>query len=418
MKSTLVLLTKTYPYGHLETYLNNEIPILITFFDELIIIPVEEFDYQHLNDLCSNNPKIIPLRVNENLQSLGYRVLIQLYSMINILREVFSGREPLEHIKRLKMCFVYSKLAYAQAHVINEYIKRNYDYKQVKFYSYWLHKSVLVLKGIRKLAKSEIDVTSRAHSSDLYHKNWAEIMRTNVGVFIPFEKTKLSTCDKVISISQHGLNHFNRTFPALTEKFKLSRLGVLRQSKLSPITNWEKFRIVTCSAIQPHKRIDRIPEILAQLKDLTIEWVHFGSGDAEDEALLNQEIRKFKVQQNVVLKMHVSHREILNFYSTEQVNVILNLSYAEGIPVSLMEAISFGIPGIATNAIGNPEIIDSSCGFQIPVEFSAEEVSHLIRKMFNDPELQKRLRDGALAMYEERYSAEKNYSDFAAILRS
>jgi glycosyltransferase involved in cell wall biosynthesis len=420
MKSKLVLLTKHYPFGKTETYLNNEIPFLLSAFDVVIIVPVEEFDYDDLNHLCFNNPRIKVIKINQFTSRMNFwdRFIIQFYALLDILREIVKGRESMQHFKRFRMCFVYSKLTYNQAYSLQDKLTEEGDFNQFSFYSYWLHKSVLLLRGLQKRSNKKLHFVSRAHSSDLYHKNWSEIMRISDGGFMPFEQTKLKTCDEIFTISDHGLQHLNKHFPDLNGKFKLSRLGVLPPPNLSPVHDWSKFRIVTCSAIQPHKRIYRIPEILALLNYITIEWVHFGSGAPNDVSVLNREIEKYGLEKNVTMKAHVAHEEIIRFYSYEQVNLILNLSYAEGIPVSLMEAISAGIPAIATKAVGNPEIIDSRCGFLIPVDFTAIEVAEKIRTLYHDKDLQVKLRNGAVSMYKERYSAEVNYKNFAVALRS
>jgi len=418
MKDRLVLLTKHYPFGKSETYLNNEIPYLLAAFEKIYIVPVEEFDYCEVNELCANHPRINVLTVNKRVGTISiYRKsMIQLYSLIDILREVITGRESMQHIRNLRMCFIYSKLTYCQATSVYEILKNEGGLNKFCFYSYWLHKSVLLLRGLKKISRANFRIVSRAHSSDLYHKDWSEIMRID-GSFMPFEKTKLYTCDEIHCISNHGLTHLNKLFPSLSDKFKLARLGVQAPMALSPVNDWGMFRIVTCSAIQPHKRIYRIPEILSLLEDLTIEWVHFGGGNKEDEDLLMDEIKRYGLEEKVDLRRHVPHHQIIEFYSTEQVNLILNLSYAEGIPVSLMEAISAGIPAIATKAVGNPEIIDSSCGFIIPIEFTANEVAERVRQMYADKQMQLTLRNGARAMFEKRYSAEVNYTQFARHLK-
>lgn len=48
-------------------------------------------------------------------------------------------------------------------------------------------------------------------------------------------------------------------------------------------------------------------------------------------------------------------------------DLFVNMSLSEGIPVSIMEAISFGIPIIATNVGGNAEIVNDETGVLIPV---------------------------------------------------
>jgi len=46
------------------------------------------------------------------------------------------------------------------------------------------------------------------------------------------------------------------------------------------------------------------------------------------------------------------HNDVLNYYASNPVDVFINTSSSEGLPVSIMEAMSFGIPVIATNVGG------------------------------------------------------------------
>ena len=50
----------------------------------------------------------------------------------------------------------------------------------------------------------------------------------------------------------------------------------------------------------------------------------------------------------------------------------------EGIPVSLVEALSYGIPIIATDVGGNSEVCDSQVGILLSSDPSAEEVKESI----------------------------------------
>lgn len=235
---------------------------------------------------------------------------------------------------------------------------------------------------------------------------------------MPFEKLKIGFCDAIYSISTHGYNHLIRTFPKEIEKFFISRLGVSAQSIRNPHNNQTVFRIATCSAIFRNKRIYKIPEILSYLKGLPVEWVHFGWGDNTSVDSLKKEIAQYSLEKQVTLFGQVDHDFILDYYRNNQVDLILNLSYAEGIPVSLMEALSFGIPGIVTCTVGNPEIVDENCGFQIPVEFTASEVADRIRILYSDTELQNKLQKGAIDMFFNRYEAEKNFTAFCNMLYS
>ncbi|MBL3200697.1 glycosyltransferase, partial [Klebsiella pneumoniae] len=53
----------------------------------------------------------------------------------------------------------------------------------------------------------------------------------------------------------------------------------------------------------------------------------------------------------------VPHETIISFFAANPVHLFLNLSTMEGIPVSIMEAISFGIPVVATDVGAVSEIV-------------------------------------------------------------
>ena len=415
----IVLLTKNYPFGKLETYLNNEIPVLASKADKLIIVPVDEYKYTELNPLCAQFANVEVLTINKNMRqgSFASKVLANFSAFLAVFREIMLGREGRVHLKRWRFCMTYFKVAYHQSVRLHEELQKlNLVEESLVFYNYWLHKSTIVSNLLKNRLRRNISIISRSHSSDLYHKDWYEITQGNEIMFVPFEYFKVTHCNEIYSISTHGFNHFQKTFPALKNKFNIARLGVDRQDEHSPIDVEPVFRIATCSAIQGRKRIDRIPHILSLVKDLNIEWVHFGSGERGDVEAVNNEVKKYGLEDRVTLFGHVSHQFILDYYRTHQINLILNLSYAEGIPVSLMEAISFGIPGIATATVGNPEIIDNTCGFIIPIEYDPMDVAKQVRELHSNKELRIQLREGALHMFEKRYYSIANYSEFTAML--
>lgn len=52
-------------------------------------------------------------------------------------------------------------------------------------------------------------------------------------------------------------------------------------------------------------------------------------------------------------------------YSEHPVDVFINLSTNEGVPVSIMEAISFDIPIVATDVGGTSEIVTDETGILV-----------------------------------------------------
>ena len=62
----------------------------------------------------------------------------------------------------------------------------------------------------------------------------------------------------------------------------------------------------------------------------------------------------------------LDHREVLSFYERHHVDALLSLSLSEGLPVSMMEAQSYGIPIVACAVHGVPEIVNERTGILLP----------------------------------------------------
>ena len=98
-------------------------------------------------------------------------------------------------------------------------------------------------------------------------------------------------------------------------------------------------------------------------------------------------------------------------------DLFINVSEYEGIPVSIMEAISAGIPVIATDVGGTSEIIDEKFGKLIPKDFKVEYLAEIITKFhFKSFEEKNEMRNSARLFWNEKFNAEKNYNEFAKYL--
>lgn len=416
--TTLVLFTKQYPFGHAETYLNNEIRFLDAAFEQVILVPVDAYKFGELNPIIAELKHTRVFKINEAKKSISWtkRVWRSLQCLRIVWNEILNGREPWMHIRKVRFCMTYLKVGYGQAESLNEFIGSNSN--KVLLYSYWLQKGTVAGIFFSRYFRPGTKMINRAHSSDLYHRDWNDIIQMESAPFYPFEYFKVSESDHVYAISDHGVAHLKRVFPYFSDRFSVARLAVKDSGKINPFDPSAVFRIVTCSGITPNKRVYQLPQILNELKDLKVEWVHLGEGKGQNMELLQSEITRFQVQDRVVIKGRMDNQEIFRYYENQQVNLILNLSKAEGIPVSLMEAISFGVPGIVTNTVGNPEVIDETCGYIVDVDFEPAHIASLIRGLYQNPELQQAFRTGARHMFENRYHAAKNYTQFVEALQS
>ena len=100
----------------------------------------------------------------------------------------------------------------------------------------------------------------------------------------------------------------------------------------------------------------------------------------------------------------------MKYYENFPVDLFVNVSTKEGTPVSIMEAISFSIPVMASAFGGNKEIIEKGAGVLLPENPTTTDISNSLTKLIKSDQV--RLRSNAKKVWENFYNCEKNYSDF------
>jgi colanic acid/amylovoran biosynthesis glycosyltransferase len=108
------------------------------------------------------------------------------------------------------------------------------------------------------------------------------------------------------------------------------------------------------------------------------------------------------------------NEEILQFYQRTPIRLLINASTSEGIPVSMMEAQSYGIPILATDVGGGKEILLAGTGTLIPPEFTIAELSDAISSLLFEQQDRKIIQQA----WDTNFNAEINYPRFVTELRS
>jgi colanic acid/amylovoran biosynthesis glycosyltransferase len=411
-KETVFLLTKKFPFGHQETYLFNELPYLTAAFNKVIIIPYDEFEYQPEHNRIKEEGNLEVLRINKihNPLNLFQKISREIAVLQIMLFEFFKGREAANHFKYRKRNLSQLRHSYNNAISLKNYISKN-ALSNIILYNYWLHGGIVISGMLNKLVKHSYPVVSRAHAYDVYHKDWYTLYPSSQYLFLGFETWKMVHTDKIYPISTHAFNHFNTLFPQLKEKFEVARLGVLEQDKLKEDIPTDSLIIVSCSNIDDNKRIYRIPEILSLLNKKA-QWFHFGKGKAQDIEKVEKEISKYNLKDSCKLMGFMPNAEVINFYRTHRIDLFLNLSQIEGIPVALMEAASFGIPMLATKTVGNPEIVNEENGFLTDINFDAKSIADTLNVYFENEKAMVKKREASYQTFLEKYNASVNYPEF------
>jgi glycosyltransferase involved in cell wall biosynthesis len=264
-------------------------------------------------------------------------------------------------------------------------------------YTYWYNQVALSLAILKKMDPKLCWVT-RAHGGD-----YAEKQRKSV---FPFRYFTNSQVNKIFPVSSFAKNYFINKFKVPEQRLSVAHLGLQVEGTLSPVES-TSLHLVSCSALIPLKRVELIVEILSFIGD-HVQWTHFGGGPLIDQ--IQNKIAKLPSSVKVDLKGYQPNNEFLSFLTQTSVSFFINVSDSEGLPVTMMEAISRGIPLIGPAICGIPEIINTDTGFLISPDFDPADVAKLITSEHDRAGIYSSdYRKKILMFYEHNFSAKENY---------
>lgn len=108
-------------------------------------------------------------------------------------------------------------------------------------------------------------------------------------------------------------------------------------------------------------------------------------GDGETREAVQAEIARQGVAANVDLAGWQDNAEVHRILG--QARALLLPSFAEGLPVVIMEALALGRPAISTYIAGIPELLDEDCGWIIPAGSVADIARAMIEALKAPPEV-------------------------------
>ena len=398
----LILLNRKFPYLSGETFIENEINLIASSFDKILIYPLNaSIDDEMTRTIDADN--VYPIVFEKhNWSKRRYRYIL------NIPKHIFNSNE--NNIATRIMDAYFNAVSYSYSKkIIKDLDKRNFNSDDtVYLYSYWLYfnaKIACILKEYFKSRNINVVAFSRAHRFDIKGEE-------RPYGFLPQVPEMMNELDGIFPCSDDGSNYLRHKYPNNSNKVKTSYLGTLEHGTCPDKTD-DTFNLLSCSRVTNVKRVDMIAKALSLLQDKNykIKWTHFGDGALFDD------LKKYVQQLNnieVDLKGYMPNNKILEHYDKNHFDLFINVSTSEGLPVSIMEAISYAIPCIATDVGGTNEIVvDGVSGKLIDKDISIENLALELEKFINmDDKQLKNLSLSARKLWEERFIAKKNYREF------
>lgn len=255
-------------------------------------------------------------------------------------------------------------------------------------------------------------VISRAHGFDVY-----EDRRRHE--YMPIKRQLINEFDCVLAISNKGKEYLQSTYDVISEKTYVSRLGVPIPVVFAKCTGENKLNLLSISFCVSVKRIDKIIDAISLVKqnlpDVEISWTHIGGGPLFEalNRLAKNKLNNKGIQYNFTGNME--NADVKKYFEFNEVDMFINSSESEGVPVSIMEAMSYGVPAIAPNIGGVSEIVSREDDCLMSEAPSAEEISNLILQLkvkVKNIEFRKSIKNKIIS----NYDAKNNYHNLIDVV--
>jgi Glycosyltransferase len=397
----LLLLTALFPYDSGEEFLTEEVKH-ICGFDRVLICPCNLKENSAVTKKLPDFTECVPLRRTDSGKSAYAKLLVRPCVFAEIGALIKEGRFSSGRLH--EMLFFLKKSQELYEALVQS--KRLDSADEVTIYSYWFYDAAAAGALLAEyLRKRGVQVTqiSRAHGFDI-HEERAEY------AYLPMRPFLLSRVDRLFPCSQNGVDTVIGRYPEYAAKVHPALLGTADHGE-KPGSREHGLQILSCSYMVPVKRLHLIAEALKQA-DFPVNWTHIGSGPLE------KEIKKLAASLPENVQTHfagqMDNAAVMDYYKANAVSAFVNVSASEGIPVTVMEACSFGIPVIATDVGGTREAVtDGKNGFLLPKDFSPEELLAKLRKLRDMPEDEYgRLCAGSRGIWADKFDAAYNYKRF------
>jgi glycosyltransferase involved in cell wall biosynthesis len=398
VKRSVICFTASFPYSKgEETFFGKELIFLAQKFDIVYIQPLynpsgSEKQWPYPRNVVCWDP------ITRNKFNRILRGVFNLSPLKPFLNDFFRCKVYLSFDRFLRWfhTLILFRILYA---VVTE--KTHSIEKPITLYAYWGSTALIFptefFKQYRKIV--------RMHGGDYY------LYRNND--YLPIRQEIYASADLLAPISLNIVEDLKKTYKVNANKVRIARLGISNDSTQCSLKGSGIIKIVSCSNLISLKRVHLIAESLLGIRtDRILEWHHFGEGEEYDNVV--NITKNFPVNVKAIFHGWISNEELFAFYEQNYITWFLNVSIYEGIPVSIMEAFSFGIPAIATDVGGTSEIVNKNNGYILEADIDPNLIAQLILDCSSTQYFLKRKR--AYETWKRNYDADSNYTDFAAQL--
>ena len=248
----------------------------------------------------------------------------------------------------------------------------NYFKPPLSIHAQFATQAPIIALMIKQFYKANVKYSFTFHAYDIYFdNNWFSLLTNG--------------SESAFSISQYNINYVNKKYKNFDiNKIKLSRLGVFRPKniQIQKVKKNDVFTLGLLSWFVEKKGIKYLLEAMKLINEVNnMKLILAGDGPLTEDIIDYINANDLKVSIEYIGK--VKDQKKVDFFNSLDVFVLPAISLPndqDGIPVVLMEAISYGLPLISTTVSGIPEICKNDYnGFLIP----EKDVNVLVASFYN-----------------------------------
>ena len=254
-----------------------------------------------------------------------------------------------------------------------------------------------------------------AHAHDIY-------------VDTTFLGRKICDSAAAVVISEYGRERMAACAPDCTSRIRVLHLGVdlteatsRRERRLARAPETDRAAQLLCvarlDATKGHATLLAAVDLLVR-DGREVELTLIGEGEQRPQ--IEARITELGLGGRVRLLGARTHEEV--FDTMEAADVVVSASVeaadgdAEGIPVTLMEAMAIGVPVVATRTAGVPELVtDGESGILVD-QHDATALAAAVAGLLDDPDRARRLADGAARRVAESFDRDQVVDQLLEVL--